>query len=218
VRPGEVSLAHHGVLFLDELPEFDRRVLEALREPLESGVISVVRANQRAEFPAAFQLVAAMNPCPCGRAGMVAPRCRCEPKQIDRYRNRISGPLLDRIDLQVVLPPVDADALVEPASTAALRDALTTAQAVAAVGRARARQSSRQGTGNHRLGPEDTLRHCSADREGMTLLRRAAQSRGYSARSQHRVLRVARSIADLDDREQVSAADVAEALALRWEA
>jgi magnesium chelatase family protein len=217
VRPGEVSLAHHGVLFLDELPEFDRRVLEALREPLESGVISVVRANQRAEFPAAFQLVAAMNPCPCGRAGMVAPRCRCEPKQIDRYRNRISGPLLDRIDLQVVLPPVDAQELVEPAATAALRDSLTTAQAATAVSRARARQVGRQGTGNHRLGPEDTLRYCTADREGMTLLRRAAQSRGYSARSQHRLLRVARSIADLDDREQVSSADVAEALALRWE-
>jgi magnesium chelatase family protein len=133
VRPGEVSLAHHGVLFLDELPEFDRRVLEALREPLESGVISVVRANQRAEFPAAFQLVAAMNPCPCGRAGMVAPRCRCEPRQIDRYRNRISGPLLDRIDLQVVLPPVDAQELVEPAATAALRESLTTAQAAVAV-------------------------------------------------------------------------------------
>jgi magnesium chelatase family protein len=217
VRPGEVSLAHHGVLFLDELPEFDRRVLEALREPLESGVISVVRANQRAEFPASFQLVAAMNPCPCGRLGQVAPRCRCEPKQIDRYRNRISGPLLDRIDLQVVLPPVDAEALVEPASTAALRDSLTTAQAAAAVCSARARQFIRQGMGNHRLGPEETLRHCSADREGMTLLRRAAQSLGYSARSQHRLLRVARTIADLDDREQVGAADVAEALAMRWE-
>jgi magnesium chelatase family protein len=217
VRPGEVSLAHHGVLFLDELPEFDRRVLEALREPLESGVISVVRANQRAEFPAAFQLVAAMNPCPCGNAGRVVPRCRCEPKQIEHYRNRISGPLLDRIDLQVVLPPVDPEALVEPASTAALRDSLTTAQAATAVIGARARQFNRQGTGNHRLGPEETLRCCSADREGMTLLRRAAQSRGYSARSQHRLLRVARSIADLDDRDQVTAADVAEALALRWE-
>jgi magnesium chelatase family protein len=217
VRPGEVSLAHHGVLFLDELPEFDRRVLEALREPLESGVISVVRANQRAEFPAAFQLVAAMNPCPCGRAGMVAPRCRCEPRQIDRYRNRISGPLLDRIDLQVVLPPVDAQELVEPAATAALRDSLTTQQAAAAVNKARVRQFNRQGMSNHRLGPEETLRYCSADREGMALLRRAAQSRGYSARSQHRLLRVARSIADLAEREQVNATDVAEALAMRWE-
>ncbi|MEO8307630.1 MAG: YifB family Mg chelatase-like AAA ATPase [Pseudomonadota bacterium] len=217
VRPGEVSLAHHGVLFLDELPEFDRRVLEALREPLESGVISVVRANQRAEFPAAFQLVAAMNPCPCGRAGMVAPRCRCEPRQVERYRNRISGPLLDRIDLQVVLPPVDSQELVEPHSTRSLRDSLTTVDAAAAVCAARTLQSGRQGMSNHRLGPEETLRFCCADREGMTLLRRAAQSRGYSARSQHRLLRVARSIADLACREAVIAADVAEALALRWE-
>jgi magnesium chelatase family protein len=217
VRPGEVSLAHHGVLFLDELPEFDRRVLEALREPLESGVISVVRANQRAEFPAAFQLVAAMNPCPCGRAGQVKPRCRCDPKQVDRYRRRISGPLLDRIDLQLVLPPVDPEALVEPAATAGIRAALTTAQAASAVCRARQRQLARQGVTNTRLGPDATMRHCAADREGMALLRRAAETRGYSARSQHRMLRVARSIADLDDRDLVSAADVAEALAMRWE-
>ncbi len=148
---------------------------------------------------------------------MVTPRCRCAPKQIDHYRSRISGPLLDRIDLQVVLPPVDAQELVEPAATAALRDSLTTELAAAAVAEARAMQIKRQGVGNHRLGPEETLRYCSADREGMTLLRRAAQSRGYSARSQHRLLRVARSIADLAGRQEVSAADVAEALAMRWE-
>ena len=218
VRPGEVSLAHHGVLFLDELPEFDRRVLEALREPMESGVISVVRANQRAVFPAAFQLVAAMNPCPCGRAGMVENRCRCDPKQVDRYRSRISGPLLDRIDLQVALPPVDADALVEPAGNPGLKDSLTTAQAASAVRHARDCQLARQGTTNHRLGPQDTLRFCKADAEGMALLRRAVGARGYSARSQHRVLRVARSIADLSAREHVCAADIAEALAMRWEA
>jgi magnesium chelatase family protein len=216
IRPGEVSLAHHGVLFLDELPEFDRRVLEALREPLESGKISVVRANQRADFPAAFQLVAAMNPCPCGRTGLTVPRCRCAPKQIDRYRNRISGPLLDRIDLQLVLPPVNAEALAEPAATAAVRDSLTTAQAAAQVCRARARQLARQGMTNTRLGPEATLRHCVADREGMQLLRRATEQRGYSARSQHRVLRVARSIADLEDRDEVGTTDIAEALAMRW--
>src|SRR5690606_7084819 len=111
VQPGEVSLAHHGVLFLDELPEFDRRVLESLREPLESGRVSVVRANQRAEFPAVFQLVAAMNPCPCGRHGQARPPCRCSGAQIERYRARISGPLLDRIDLQLWLAPVDAQEL-----------------------------------------------------------------------------------------------------------
>jgi magnesium chelatase family protein len=216
VRPGEVSLAHNGVLFLDELPEFDRRVLEALREPMESGSVSVVRANQRAEFPAAFQLVAAMNPCPCGRAGMVTPRCRCDPRQIDRYRNRISGPLLDRIDLQLVLPSVDAQCLVEPAATASIRESLTTATAAASIRAARERQHSRQVVINSRLGAEATVLHCRAERAGMLLLRRAAEQGGYSARSQHRVLRVARTIADLSGRNEVLAADIAEALAMRW--
>ncbi|MEO6186087.1 MAG: YifB family Mg chelatase-like AAA ATPase [Steroidobacteraceae bacterium] len=215
VRPGEVSLAHHGVLFLDELPEFDRRVLEALREPLESGRVSVVRANQRAEYPAAFQLVAAMNPCPCGRAGMVHPRCRCQPAQITRYRARISGPLLDRIDLQLQLPPVDASHLT--GTIADTPDALTTARAQRAVCAARERQLARQGMVNSRLDPDGTLRHCSAGTEGMALLRRAVASRGYSARSQHRILRVARSIADLDDRHAVKVEDVAEALGMRWD-
>ena len=213
VRPGEVSLAHHGVLFLDELPEFDRRVLEALREPLESGRVSVVRANQRAEYPAAFQLVAAMNPCPCGRAGLVRPRCRCQPAQLTRYRARISGPLLDRIDLQLQLPPVDASQL----TAAAVPETLTTASAQRLVCAARQRQLERQGMVNSRLDPDGTLRHCSPSAEGMVLLRRAVDSRGYSARSQHRILRVARSIADLGDRDAVTVEDVAEALAMRWE-
>jgi magnesium chelatase family protein len=216
VRPGEVSLAHHGVLFLDELPEFDRRVLEALREPLESGRVSVVRANQRAEFPAAFQLVAAMNPCPCGRAGMVRPKCRCLPAQLLRYRARISGPLLDRIDLQLQLPAVDAAELTE-APVRAEANGFTTAQAQRAVCAARQRQLQRQGVVNARLLPEETLRHCAADAKGMALLRRAVVDRGYSARSQHRILRVARSIADLADRDAVAMEDIAEALALRWE-
>ncbi len=214
VRPGEVSLAHHGVLFLDELPEFDRRVLEALREPLESGRVSVVRANQRAEYPAAFQLVAAMNPCPCGRAGMIRPRCRCQPAQVTRYRARISGPLLDRIDLQLQLPAVDAGQLTDSSEAP---DSLTTARAQRAVGAARQRQLARQGVVNSRLDPDGTLRHCGAGTEGMALLRRAVASRGYSARSQHRILRVARSIADLDDRQAVRVEDVAEALGMRWE-
>jgi magnesium chelatase family protein len=216
VRPGEVSLAHHGVLFLDELPEFDRRVLEALREPLESGRVSVVRANQRAEYPAAFQLVAAMNPCPCGRAGLVRPRCRCQPAQVTRYRARISGPLLDRIDLQLQLPPVDAGQLTERTG-AAVPDSLTTAGAQRAVCVARQRQFERQGGVNSRLDPDGTLRHCSPGADGMGLLRRAVADRGYSARSQHRILRVARSIADLEDRHAVRMEDVAEALAMRWE-
>jgi magnesium chelatase family protein len=216
VRPGEVSLAHHGVLFLDELPEFDRRVLEALREPLESGTVSVVRANQRAQYPARFQLVAAMNPCPCGRAGQVRPPCQCPPQKVRHYRARISGPLLDRIDLQISLPAVDAAALITPVPAAA-GDALTTAMARAQVCVARARQQQRQGCCNARLGPTETLHFCRAESAGMQLLRLAVEKQGHSARAQHRILRVARSIADLEERDQVIAADIAEALAMRWE-
>jgi len=215
VRPGEVSLAHHGVLFLDELPEFDRRVLEALREPLESGTVSVVRANQRAQYPASFQLVAAMNPCPCGRAGQVRPRCECPPQKVRHYRARISGPLLDRIDLQLQLPAVDADALA-CAVVSADSGQMTTAQARARVCAARARQQQRQGVCNARLGPAETLQHCTAEPAGLQLLRLAVEKQGHSARAQHRILRVARSIADLAARDQVTAADVAEALAMRW--
>lgn len=213
VQPGEISLAHRGVLFLDELPEFDRRVLEGLREPLESGRVSVVRANQRAEYPAGFLLVAAMNPCPCGRAGLARPACRCQPAQVERYRARISGPLLDRIDLQVELPPVDATA---PAATPPPDACRNSAEARQLVCRARHRQQLRQGKPNAQLAPEEVLDSCRVEAAGLDLLRRVVQARGISARSQHRILRVARSIADLADREAVLVADVAEALSLRW--
>ncbi|MDQ2641773.1 MAG: YifB family Mg chelatase-like AAA ATPase [Pseudomonadota bacterium] len=216
VQPGEVSLAHHGVLFLDELPEFDRRVLESLREPLESGRVNVVRASQRAEFPAAFLLVAAMNPCPCGRHGLVAPTCRCQPAQIERYRARISGPLLDRIDLQLRLAQVDAQTLVAELPDNA-SGALTTAGARALVTRVRQRQMLRQGCLNGRLSPAETLRHCRADAAGLRLLAEAASKRGTSARGQHRILRVARTVADLEERATVSHSDIAEALSLRPE-
>jgi magnesium chelatase family protein len=225
VQPGEVSLAHHGVLFLDELPEFDRRVLESLREPLESGRVSVVRANQRAEYPASFLLVAAMNPCPCGRHGLVSPPCRCIPAQIERYRARISGPLLDRIDLQLKLAQVESHALLAevpapgaaPAGRSAVGEVTTTAQARELVGRVRQRQMLRQGCLNARLGAAGTLRHCHADAAGLALLARAVAARGTSARGQHRILRVARSIADLAEREPIQPGDVAEALSLRLE-
>jgi magnesium chelatase family protein len=212
VQPGEVSLAHHGVLFLDELPEFDRRVLESLREPLESGRVSVVRASQRAEFPASFLLVAAMNPCPCGRHGMVQPACQCHATQIARYRGRISGPLLDRIDLQLRLPQVKAAELLggTPAG------AMTSAQARRLVERARQRQLGRQGCLNARLAAGETLRHCQASAAGLKMLERAA-ARGASARAQHRMLRVARTIADLEGRDDVDAPDIAEAAAMRIE-
>ena len=212
IQPGEVSLAHHGVLFLDELPEFDRRVLEALREPLESGRVSVARANQRAEFPAQFLLVAAMNPCPCGRAGQQRPRCRCKPVQVQHYRARISGPLLDRIDLQLELPAVDgAWLLAEQADPAAMGSA----SARALVCGARERQQRRQGCLNARLDAARTMELCRPDSAGLALLRRASSEQGCSARVQHRMLRVARSIADLEGREKVSGSDVAEALSLR---
>jgi magnesium chelatase family protein len=221
VQPGEVSLAHHGVLFLDELPEFDRRVLESLREPLESGRVNVVRASQRAEFPASFLLVAAMNPCPCGRHGLGAPPCRCNPAQVERYRARISGPLLDRIDLQLRLAQVDAQTLVadapRPDEGSATAAGLTTAQACALVSRVRERQMLRQGCLNGRLSPAGTLQHCRADPAGLALLAKAVSQRGTSARGQHRVLRVARTIADLAGREAMHPSDIAEALSLRME-
>jgi magnesium chelatase family protein len=215
VQPGEVSLAHHGVLFLDELPEFDRRVLEALREPLESGRVSVARANQRADYPASFLLVAAMNPCPCGRSGQVRPPCRCQAAQVSRYRARISGPLLDRIDLQLRLAAVDAATLTDSDATTTLR--MSTSEARELVRLARQRQQARQGKLNARLQAAETLDRCRANAEGLLLLRKAAAARGHSARSQHRILRVARSIADLAAREIVTASDIGEALSLRWE-
>jgi magnesium chelatase family protein len=215
LQPGEASLAHHGVLFLDELPEFDRRVLEALREPLESGRVTVARANQRADYPANFLLVAAMNPCPCGHAGQVRPACRCQPAQIERYRARISGPLLDRIDLQLRLAAVDAATLTDRSSSAVAE--LTSIQARELVCRARQRQHARQGKLNAQLQAAETMRYCMGESRALELLRRAATQHGHSARSQHRVLRVARSIADLQDREALLATDVGEALSLRWQ-
>jgi magnesium chelatase family protein len=209
-RPGEVSLAHRGVLFLDELPEFDRRVLEVLREPLESGRIAVSRAARQAEFPARFQLVAAMNPCPCGWAGDASGRCRCGIEQQRRYRGRISGPLLDRIDVQCAVPRLAAAevALDAPPGEAS-------AAVAARVAAARARMQVRQGRPNARLGPSALARHCLPDRTGRALLERAIGRQLLSARAQARLLTVARTIADLGGRERVGAPEVAEAIALR---
>ncbi|MCK2096192.1 YifB family Mg chelatase-like AAA ATPase [Thauera aromatica] len=207
--PGEISLAHHGVLFLDELPEFDRRVLEALREPLESGTVTVSRARRRAEFPARFQLVAAMNPCPCGHAGDPRRACRCTPDQVARYRGRLSGPLLDRIDLTVEVPAIETEALLgRPAgeSSAVVR---------ARVEAARERQLARQGGPNAHLGPAEVVRHCTPDDRGEALLRQAMKQLALSARAYHRVLRVARTLADLSGCDRPGAAQVAEAVQYR---
>ena len=208
-RPGEISMAQHGVLFLDELPEFDRRVLEVLREPLESGRVSVSRAARQAEFPAEFQLVAAMNPCPCGYLGHPNGRCRCTPDQVARYRRRISGPLLDRIDLQIEVPDVPSDELTRAScgeGSGAIR---------ARVQKARQQMTTRQGRENARLTTRETDRYCAPDKEGATLLNRAISRLGLSARGYHRILKVARTIADLAGVERISNAHVAEAIQYR---
>ena len=208
-RPGEISMAMHGVLFLDELPEFDRRVLEVLREPLESGRISVSRAARQAEFPAEFQLIAAMNPCACGYLGHPSGRCRCTPDQVSRYRRRISGPLLDRIDIQIEVPPVPADELARTKrgeSSAAVRDRVIAA---------RARMLERQEKENARLGAAEVEKFCLPDAPGESLLRQAAGRFVLSARASHRILMVARSIADLAGSDRVLSAHVAEAIQYR---
>jgi magnesium chelatase family protein len=223
VRPGEVSLAHRGVLFLDELPEFNRSVLESLREPLESGVVAISRAAAQVEYPARFQLVAAMNPCPCGYLGEPTGNCRCAPPEIARYRARISGPLLDRIDLRVSVPAVSSDELLDEDTEGATR--LTTAIAGAQVLAARDRQWRRAGKLNAELAGRELREFCSLSREARVLLAQLRAKFELSARGVHRVLRVARTIADLavdggTGRDQagdapLAAAHLAEALQLR---
>jgi magnesium chelatase family protein len=208
-RPGEISMAMHGVLFLDELPEFARNVLEVLREPLESGRIVVSRAARQAEFPARFQLVAAMNPCPCGYLGHYNERCRCTPEQVARYRGRISGPLLDRIDLQIEVPAVTE-------SDIAGKQWGESSQSVQArTTRAREMQLSRQGKANAMLGVQETEQHCTPDADGEKLVRSALTRLGLSARAYHRVLRIGRTIADIAASEQVNSQHLAEAIQYR---
>lgn len=212
-RPGEISLAHTGVLFLDEMVEFDRRALEALREPLEEGTVRIARARRTVQFPARFLLVGAMNPCPCGYAGAPSGRCRCSPTEVRRYRDRISGPLRDRIDLTIRVDPVPFEALVREAA------AESSADVRARVDRARERQAARDRTGagrtNADLSGRALKRHCALDPSGLVLIERAMNRLGLTGRSFDRVRRVARTIADLDGADGIRRAHVAEALHYR---
>ncbi len=208
-RPGEISLAHHGVLFLDELPEFSRSALEALREPLETGSITISRAANRAEFPAQFQLIAAMNPCPCGYLGSSLKACRCTPDQVSRYQGRLSGPLLDRIDLHVEVGALSAEELLtapsgEPSAAARARCTL-----------ARARAQARQGKPNQALQGQEIDQQVLLDAAALTFLHTAANRLGWSARSTHRALKVARTIADLAGSDTTQVTHVAEAIQYR---
>ncbi len=210
-RPGEISLSHNGVMFLDELPEFDRRVLEVLREPLESGKITISRAARQAEFPARFQLIAAMNPCPCGYWGDKNGRCHCSQEQIHRYRSRLSGPLLDRIDMHIEVPAVPLEALrAAPDRSEDLNKVVRIRVQVA-----RDHQLKRCGKANHAMGVREIEQHCLLNTESTRLLAQASEQLGLSARVYHRILKVARTIADLASVEVITTQHISEAISYR---
>jgi magnesium chelatase family protein len=210
-KPGEVSLATNGVLFLDELPEFDRRVLEVLREPLETGAITISRAARQVDFPARFQLIAAMNPCPCGYLGDGSGRCRCSAEQVLRYRARISGPLLDRIDMHVEVPRVSHEMLRRGTpggeeTSAAIRARVMTARRIAV---------ERTGRPNAWLSPQQIKRVCQIGDDGHRLLEQAIEKLGLSHRAYHRILKLARTIADLAGAEDIAVPHLSEAIGYR---
>lgn len=210
-RPGEISIAHQGVLFLDELPEFDRHVLECLREPFESGSVTISRVAFQTVFPAKFQLVAAMNPCPCGFSGSTKGNCRCTDEQVQRYLGRISGPLLDRIDMQVSMPNLPPEML----STTRIEDNECSRIVKARVIKSRERQLSRQGKCNMELEVGEMTHYCQLSGEGDALLKQVLQKFNLSARSYHRILKVARTIADLDESDDILVTHLSEALTYR---
>jgi magnesium chelatase family protein len=209
-RPGEISLAHNGVLFLDELAEWDRRALEVLRQPLESGVVTISRAARQSEFPARFQLIAAMNPCPCGWAGDPSGRCRCTADAIARYRARLSGPLLDRIDLHLHVPRLAPHELRSDSPRGE-----ATADVRARVASARERQRARAGVTNAQLSQADTENFCRLAPAEQRLLERSMEALQLSARAAHRILRVARTIADLEAAASIGPHHLAEAIGYR---
>lgn len=212
-RPGEISLAHNGVLFLDELTEFDRRVLDVLREPLESGHITISRAARQADFPANFQLIAACNPCLCGFLGDGTDRCHCTEDQIKRYKSKISGPLMDRIDLQVEVPKVPIKLLQTPE-----KHGINSNEISHLVAKARTIQLKRSGLPNHKLNGKELEQVCQIDQAGQQLLQRAMDKLNLSARAYHRILKVARTIADLAEENSINKTHLAEAISYRiWD-
>ena len=211
-RPGEISLAHNGVMFLDELPEFDRRVLEVLREPLESGRIVISRAARQAEYPARFQLIAAMNPCPCGYLGHQNGRCHCSADQVRRYRARLSGPLLDRIDMHIEVPAVSLQDIQNRRREHREEDSQRVRERVMA---ARQQQCQRQGCANSRLQGVTLERNCRLSRDDGRLLSQAIERLGLSARAYHRILKLARTIADLAGQDEIASQHISEALTYR---
>lgn len=210
-KPGEISLAHNGLLFLDELPEFDRKVLEVLREPLETGHITISRAARQADFPARFQLIAAMNPCPCGYLGDPSGRCHCTSEQVSRYRGKISGPLLDRIDMLLEVPRVSHEVLRKDSpegeeSSASIRQRVIHARNIAI---------ARSGKVNSKLSAAEVKQICTLTEQGHQLLEQAMNSFGLSHRAYHRILKLARTIADLAESEQIEIPHLSEAISYR---
>ncbi|MFV2061656.1 MAG: ATP-binding protein, partial [Gammaproteobacteria bacterium] len=205
------SLAHNGVMFLDELPEFDRKVLEVLREPLESGRITISRAARQADFPARFQLIAAMNPCPCGYLGHTDNRCVCTSEQIERYRSKISGPLLDRIDMHVEVPNIATQLLTEKSRN----NDVTSSEIRIRVNNARVIQLKRAPTPNNQLTVKQITKWCALKKADSSLLEEAIEALGLSARAYHRILKVARTIADLDEKENIETKHLTEAITYR---
>lgn len=210
-KPGEISLAHNGLLFLDELPEFDRKVLEVLREPLETGHITISRAARQADFPARFQLIAAMNPCPCGYLGDPSGRCHCTSEQVSRYRGKISGPLLDRIDMHIEVPRVSHEVLRKGSpegeeSSAVIRQRVIQARNIA---------MTRSGKANSQLTAPEVKQICTLSEPGHQLLEQAMNSFGLSHRAYHRILKLARTIADLAGSEQIEIPHLSEAIGYR---